>query len=693
MHRKEITIEETANVIDDHLLDIIGNEFKFDHVKGLAEWLKNSIDAYIHNNTPASEQYVVFRFDDENTKQPTIECIDFVGMTSANIDTAFKRWGDPNASKKGKDIKTYGGHGNGGKFYMRQMFNESRILTYRNGVLNIFGFNENKKYGYASGYKHKTAKPEEAIAFAKLSDLPIPERIRIDVLRGKTGFTVIQGVGPKELRGRLKPERLMDRLKKHPQSRRILQQSVVSVVRNGNSLYGLLKPEELTPLEKFETPLVIDVPHKLEYEHGNEKYLVHLSNEKFEPGRLILHTSAEPLSRGSNLGELNRIDILGEIGVIGSYQLFELGVRNWPSAAFIYGECSLPILEDSNNDCVLNDRTKLVKNDLTDVFLNWIAGEIDGLASKIAETEKEKQKANQKKITSKYNDVLNEWKNRHMKKILSLSVGGSDGDRPGKDGGTEVGLVVTPPNNGFDFKFPKAEIAQGTTKRITLKASVPETLPLGAVINVSSNSDAIGLETREFCIESDLLKSTPDGQEVAFINIEIVGNRDGEQATLTATAGKLEASMEILVTSETKSGSKGNAFPKVLLSDHDKDPLGLSGSETLHLPPRESVVYQRPQDVPEGIYWINTASPMASNIYDKFTFDSMQWRAFLFERYVDIFVKEAIHGLEKKDFENFTADNVDTTIADVIRRIHESATIDLKDFLFDSTYVVSESDK
>ncbi len=39
-------IKEQPNVFDDHFLDIIGNEFKFDHVKGLAEWLKNSADAY-----------------------------------------------------------------------------------------------------------------------------------------------------------------------------------------------------------------------------------------------------------------------------------------------------------------------------------------------------------------------------------------------------------------------------------------------------------------------------------------------------------------------------------------------------------------------------------------------------------------------------------------------------------------------
>jgi hypothetical protein len=29
-------------IIDDAVLDLIGNEFKFDHAKGIADWLKNS---------------------------------------------------------------------------------------------------------------------------------------------------------------------------------------------------------------------------------------------------------------------------------------------------------------------------------------------------------------------------------------------------------------------------------------------------------------------------------------------------------------------------------------------------------------------------------------------------------------------------------------------------------------------------
>ena len=52
-------ITETPHVIDDHLLNIIGNEFKFDHAKGLAEWLKNSADAY--NRAGATDDFCFIR--------------------------------------------------------------------------------------------------------------------------------------------------------------------------------------------------------------------------------------------------------------------------------------------------------------------------------------------------------------------------------------------------------------------------------------------------------------------------------------------------------------------------------------------------------------------------------------------------------------------------------------------------------
>src|SRR5437899_1941972 len=115
-------------VIDVAVLDLIGNEFRFDHAKGLAEWLKNSSDAYLREGVPDNDQVIIVRFRESGGKIARIECIDFVGMSKTQIDDAFKRFFDPEAAKKGAkqaNLKTLGGHGNGGKFYMRQMFKSS----------------------------------------------------------------------------------------------------------------------------------------------------------------------------------------------------------------------------------------------------------------------------------------------------------------------------------------------------------------------------------------------------------------------------------------------------------------------------------------------------------------------------------------------------------------------------------------
>lgn len=684
MPKKEIIkIQEVPNVFDDRLLDIIGNAFKFDHVKGLAEWLKNSIDAYARIKVPHSDQYVVFRFTDEGSQPPTFECIDFVGMSAIDIEKAFKRWGDPEAAKRGVYVKTYGGHGNGGKFYMRQMFKRSHFITYKDGKLNIFGFSENRKYGFASGYEDKEMDPVKAMKLANINKLPITKEIKDKILDKQTGFTVVKGTGPNGIKNKIKVVKEIERIKHHPQSRRILLRSNVFVVHNDESLYGLLRPEELEPLEKFSELRVIEVPKSLPLKTGGETSSVVLSNQKYEPGKLILRTSKEAMTKGSKMGELNRIDIIGELGTIGSYPLYEIGVMGFPQAAFIYGECEVPILEDPENDCVSNDRSRLVVNNTTTALIYWIAEEVDKLASEIAETEREQQKAAQKEITSRFNDILNQWKNKHMKRIFADILGGNENG----GGGGRTGKLTAPPN-GFDFKFTVAKIPVETSSPLTLKVSVPKPIPIGTIIFAESNNEFVELSDNKFSLKAENIKTTDEGQDVGILNIHATGLRIGEKATITASAGKYKSSIDIEVVEG--GSSEGSKHPKVLLSNHDNDPLEIAPGGRLILGERDPVVYQRPQDVKQGIYWINTSSPMAVGVYKKFGFDSLQWRNFLFQRYVDIFVKELVYELYRKDYENFSAERVDVEISELIRNIHTNAKEDLDAFLFDESFIANE---
>src|SRR3989344_4102972 len=330
---KILKIIEEANVIDDHLLDIIGNEFQFDHEKGLAEWLKNSADAYIRLGIPDSEQYILVRTEDGNKNDAVMEIIDFAGMSQTDIDKAFKRWGDPEAAKRGLNKKVHGGHGNGGKFYMRQMFMASHFATYKDGQLNIFGFNDKRRYGFADGFKAKKVKPSEAIKIAGIDKVFFPGKIKEMILDGKCGFTVVRGIGPEYMRNKIKFGKLMGKFRNHPQARRILSRISVWVSHNDGD-YIILKPDELKPLVGFDTPRVFEMPKELKYFEDGEEMIIAMTNIKYSnPGRLMIKTSEEALARGSRLGDLNRVDIVGEIGVLASYKLLEIGVGTFPQAS------------------------------------------------------------------------------------------------------------------------------------------------------------------------------------------------------------------------------------------------------------------------------------------------------------------------------------------------------------------------
>jgi len=431
---ESLEIMEEKNVIDDHLLDIIGNEFKFSHEKGLSEWLKNSVDAYLRAGVTDEESFIVFRFRDRD--EVIFECIDFVGMTSEDIDNALKRWGDPEAAKRGTGKRTFGGHGNGAKFYMRQMFKQSYFLTYRSGKLNVFGFNENRRYGFAKGFKDKMVGPDDAIRFAEIHDIDLPPNIRKEILKGTIGFTVARGIRPDKVR-RLNLGKLCEKFKHYPQARLILKHKQLSVIHNDKIHIERLLPEEMPPMPEFDYPLEVPVPTSLICEDDDDKETVIFASEKYPQGKLILYTSIEPLSRNSRLGDLNRIDIIGEIGVVASYKLQELGyITRLSSAEFIYGECTCPILENPDDDCVKNDRSTLVDNTKSKALRKWIGEQVDRLAEKIEEKEKKEIREKNIETLSEINKVLNDWKNKFISKVMREILGGSG---EGDGGGYGVG--------------------------------------------------------------------------------------------------------------------------------------------------------------------------------------------------------------------------------------------------------------
>lgn len=583
-------------IIDDAVLDLIGNEFKFDHAKGLAEWLKNSCDAYLRDKSPDDEQVMIVRLTEDGSSRLTrIECIDFVGMTKLQIDDAFKRFFDPQAAKKGaKDaqLKTLGGHGNGGKFYMRQMFKTSRAISYRNGRLNVFGFNTKGEYGFEDGFEDKRMTLQAALKEAGIEKIEFPPAIGKALQAAETGFTVVVGEQPERTKGTANRNGLVERLVFHPQARRLIERKPIFLLLNDETSASQLVAPKLSPKEGFEESLLIDIPEELDWD---EKQVQFKGGRYSWPGCLVLKTSAEPL-RG-NLSTLNTIDFIGEIGVVGTYRIHELGATRFSSQVeFIYGECECPILEDPDYDSVRNDRQKLLENERSLALLDWVRRQVESFAERMETKNVQEKKKQDLKNTSQLNEILNKWKNRFMSQIWAEVFAGKG---PAGSSGTGAGGARGGGSGGGD------------------------------------GNDKAG------------------------------GGQEGG--------------------SETKRKPR---FPQVLISGQHSDPLDPLSSEPFRCDPRQPAVYQRIKDVDAGLYWINTSRPLAEKILKDFTADSARWREYLFQRYVEIILKESIFQFGRTK-PSFTSDDVVALMDDMTNRIHDQAAQDLSAFLFEEMFTAN----
>jgi hypothetical protein len=585
-------IQPEPNEFADELLDVVGQEFRFDHPKGLAEWLKNSADAYTREGMPDDEQVVLIDLHERNPKRNSeFKVIDFVGMTHADVVEAFKRWGDPRAATRGKKVRTLGGHGNGGKFYMRQSFDTSRFITYRNGLLNVFGFNNQKQYGFLEDHEDLKVDLDEALKIAGIDIDELPEQARMR-LGTSGGFTVVIGDKPEGFSGRATARGYLEKLLAHPQARRVIARRPV-FSRHGKTLGGYrpLHVEVPQGREDFPDPYLVDVPSTLTDSDGDAHVF---RDDSYPEAWLELRVAKDTLRRSG----ADRIDISGEVGVIGSYATHELGGNVPPAAEFIYGECYCPKLEDPHEDQVKNDREKLVEGPKSKALLDWIRGEVTVLANQIAEAEAKQLREQDLTQSSVFNEFLNQWKNKFMPDLMATLFGGpGQGSGFGGDGAGSGGQGDGEPS------------------------------PIGP--------------------ENDTDDPTGSGHEG--------GGGD-----------------------DTKTGPRA---PQVLLSGYDADPLDPLGS-VFDCSPRHPAVYQRHQDVAEGIYWINTSRPLAQRILTDYGAQSTRWRDYMFQRYLEIILKESIRELEHKQG-GLTSDLIDTHIDELYTRIHDQAEADLTAFLFD----------
>lgn len=586
-----VKIKPEDNVITDDLLDTLGREWAFDHVKGQNELWKNAADQYIRDEIPDEDQVILVELRETKPKKnSTFRVIDFGGMSHNDIVNAFKRWGDINAASRNSGKRTFGGHGNGGKFYMRSAFETSRFVTYRGGRLNVYGFDKQKRYGFQEGYENVAIDLAAALKVAEIDvdSLPLSAHARLDASQG---FTVVIGEHPKNFQRSATARKILEKLTQHPQARRLVAHRPVYARTSDATEWQLLRAHDPDPRPDFPEPLKIEVPATLTDENGDE---VVLRDAEWPEAVLELQTSNESLR---NTG-INRLDVIGEIGSIGSHDITSLGLTNHPAHGdFIFGELYCPKLEDPAYKCVANDRERLIDNEKTRVLLNWARDRIDELAGRLAEADAKERKHQDLSQSSAFNELLNQWKNKFMPTLMAQLFGGS-GEGSGF-GGAGTGIGGAGESDG----------------------------PVDGESNDSDDGD-------------------PGGEQG--------GGGDDLK--------------------------RGRRAPTVRLSGYDADPLDLM-APPLELSPRQPGVYQRPKDVPEGIYWINTSRPLAQRILQSLGAESTRWRDYMFQRYVEIILKESLYTLERTEGD-LSADRLQGHIDSLYTTVYDQAFEELENFLF-----------
>jgi hypothetical protein len=371
--------------------------------------------------------------DAKRGKLASISVLDFVGMTSKIIEEDFRQWADPEAASRGsrrRDVQ--GGHGNGGKCYMTQMFEEcSTLLTVKVDKGCRYGVEGGSiRFGYVPDRAEGRGFPVDDLAGTllgqleplgcSLASLPLAAQRALGMA---DGFSLITGVGPKGLGKQLNARKIRDDLEGHSQMIRTLEMCEVYVIQNGVIQNGgdSLRLPSISPLEGGETPRVVPVPAFLKDPSSGKK--VSTTNDgACGAGELILRTSSASMRSGNRRGR-HTVNYRTSSGYIGYISVTELDIQS-PFRDKIYGECLLESLEPFK----LNERGRLAESPLVRAVNGFISREVEEYARVFESKERRKYDQQEKNALSKMNEALNEWKNRFLKEYMRGLWGQGPGD-------------------------------------------------------------------------------------------------------------------------------------------------------------------------------------------------------------------------------------------------------------------------
>jgi len=670
------TPDEDLRVHEEAAIRLLCNSFQT-HESGLPEWVKNSADAYAREDAPEEKRVIIIFFTNGRLGQrPSIACLDFCGMTSRDIENNFRVWADPGAAVRGGNrAEVQGGHGNGGKSYMTQMFEDYAYLyTVKNGRGNHYGVaGGSVKFGYIPsptiGRDFVVDSLEDELLKALSIHTSVQSLMPImrEPLRLASGFTLVCGVGPKGYVGRIPVQELITSLQDHPQMIRSLELCKVRVVSNG-SLANNDKPlavPVIEPMPGTNEPRVIEIPRTLLDRVTGDEVDTVLGDQ--EPGRLELRTSKTSMRYRRK--HRHTINFKGVSGYIGHISVLELDVSS-PYRDRIYGECILELLET----CKLNDRSRLADSPLTRAVYCFVSEAVEAYAREFEARDRRRYSQEERNAVSEMNRALDRWKNR----FLAEHLHGLWGDEPG--GGTPephsplpnlrpssmlLGVTHRAAGIGVSFRPTIQFYRDGRKVR-----AVPYRL-CSQDFNVVVPNDELLVLTTVAPGRTTVWAETLDGRvksseaqiEVVLLTeinvsprqIEVpVGSRRALEATCRLSNGEVTSDIYLVWTEGNRNvacvSASGQVFAfspgetevvagddrclseacRIVVKESDRggpgDREGQSGfprvlvssydsdpvtQEPVNLSRDDPPVYQRPQDVDRNIWWINSSAPLA----------------------------------------------------------------------------------
>ncbi len=416
---------EPYEIVAEDAVNLLGRSFSFTHQKVLVEWIKNSWDAYQREpeKIVTDRPYIILEFRGSRKSFRKVRLIDFCGMEKADIDGAFKRWFDMRAATKGLNknqvsSKILGGHGNGGKFYMRQMFGESTITTWQRGRLSSFGFNPKKEYGFVEGRKDVPCDPLAALKLADVDLKMVPADVLDALADGICGFTVVEGWKPKGTGVQTQWGHVIKGLREQPQMALLLDFVNMAVWVNGERLADRLRVEKPSPHPDVET-VCVEMPMLLAGE--DQQY-------SFEPmldgtaGVLEVTCADRPLT--GRLKAQNRLDVIGEFGVIATYPISELPVSQVDGAEFLFAVLTSPCLESGEKSLVENARERLIPSPKTSALIKWVSETLDDVAKSVSKHNEKERKKLQAAETARLSRMLNTYARQFLTDFYTEVTGG-----------------------------------------------------------------------------------------------------------------------------------------------------------------------------------------------------------------------------------------------------------------------------